>query len=59
VTSHRTLQVIDIANPSSPIRTGSIITPGFGRRLAVDGSFVFVAGRAGLTIVPTQCATAR
>ena len=44
--------VLDISNPASPSRRGSIALPGLINRIAVSGNFAYVAaGDAGLQVV--------
>ena len=46
------LQIINIANPSSPTLAGSYDTPGFAGRVFVSGSYAYVAdGSSGLQII--------
>jgi hypothetical protein len=50
------LQVVDIADPLTPSRIGSVVTPGEAYQVAVIGDLSFVAdGSAGLQIAPAQC----
>lgn len=46
------LQVLDLANPTSPVIVGSFNTPGFAYDVAVSGTHAYVAdGTGGLQII--------
>lgn len=45
------LQVVDVSDPSNPIRISSVDTPGFAHGVHVSGSTAFVADTSGLRIV--------
>jgi len=52
------LQVVDVTNPATPSHIGSMDVPGYAGSVAVTTANVYLAGSAGLVMVPSQCQAA-